>query len=99
MGNQIKSKPEAIRAAGSNIASLKATTVCSGIVSKLPLTEGNSDGLVAEGINLIIDELISEELNSIMKLMDSILTKFPQKLEDVADVIESHDNAAANQFK
>ena len=94
MGNQIKSKPESIRAAGSSIASLEANSVCSGVVSKLPLSKGFSDGLVAEGINLIIDELISIE-----KLMDGILTKFPPKLEKVADIIEAHDNAAASQFK
>lgn len=94
MGKEIISTPDAIRAAGSKISSLEVNAFCTSTVSNLPLSEGNSDGLVAESINLIIGELIAIE-----QLVDGILKKFPEKLEKVASIIEEHDNVAANQFK
>ena len=90
MGNQIKSKPDAIRAAGNNIASIDAKSSYSRSLASLT----SSDGLVAEGVNEII-----EELKVIEGLVDGILKKFPQKLDIVATIIEEHDNAAASQFK
>lgn len=94
MGKEIISTPDAIRAAGSNISNLEVKTFCTSTASKLPLSDGNSDGLVAESINSII-----VELDDIERLVDGILKKFPQKLEKVAKIIEEHDNAAANLFK
>lgn len=90
MGKQIISKPEAIRAAGDNISSLDVKTS----YSSFPSTLTSSDGLVAEGINEII-----EELKTIEGLVDGILKKLPGKLDKVATIIEQHDNAAASQFK
>ena len=90
MGNQIITRPEAIRDAGSKISSIDAKSS----YSSFPATLTSSDGLVAEGVNEII-----EELKVIEGLVDGILKKFPQKLDKVATIIEESDNAAANQFK
>lgn len=90
MGKQIISKPEAIRAVGDNISTLDVKTS----YSCFPSTLTSSDGLVAEGVNEII-----EELKTIEGLVDGILKKLPGKLDKVATIIEQHDNAAASQFK
>lgn len=90
MENQIISTPEAIRAAGDNISTLDVKTS----YSNFPATLTSSDGLVAEGVNEII-----EELKTIESLVDGILKKLPGKLEKVATIIEQYDNAAASQFK
>lgn len=90
MGNQIISKPDAVRAAGTNISSIDAKSS----YSSFPTALASSDGLVAEGVNEII-----EELKVIEGLVDGILKKFPPKLDKVATIMEEHDNAAANQFK
>lgn len=94
MGKEINSKPEAIRKAGSNIAKLETGVNLTNPVPTLPLTDGNSNGLVAEGINQISSELVEIEA-----LIRSILEKLPEKLERVAFAIEEGDNAAARQFR
>lgn len=89
MGNQIISKPDAIREAANNIASLDVNISCASFPEKLV----SSDGLVAGTVNEII-----EELKVIEDLMAGILTKFPQKLREVATTMEEADKEAANQF-
>ena len=90
MGNQIITKPEAIRAAGSKISGMDTKSSYTSFPSLL----ASSDGLVAGSVNDII-----EELKTIESLIDGILKKFPQKLEKVAVIMEEHDEAAAKQFK
>lgn len=94
MGKEISSKPEAIRKAGNNIAKLETGVNSTNPVPTLPLTDGCSDGLVAEGINRI-----SKELVEIEKLLNGILEKLPKKLEKVAAAIEESDEATAEQFR
>ena len=90
MGKEILTTPEAIRAAGRNIAALDTKAFYTGCPSPL----SSSDGLTAEGVNEII-----EELKTIEVLVNQILKSFPKKLEDVAATLEAGDNAAASQFK
>ena len=90
MGKEIITTPEAIRAAGHNISGLDIKS----FYTSFPTALESSDGLVAEGVNEII-----VELKIIEGLMEGILKKFPEKLEDVATIIEGYDNAAASQFK
>lgn len=90
MGKEIKTTPEAIRDAGHNISGIELQSFYAKFTSAL----ASSDGLTAEGVNEII-----EELTRIEELMNAVLKKFPRKLEDVAKIIEESDNAAASQFK
>ena len=90
MGKQIISTPEVVRIAGDNISTLDVKTSYSSFPTKLI----SSDGLVAEGVNEIVDEL-----KTIEGLVDGILKKLPGKLDKVAAIIEQHDDAAASQFK
>lgn len=90
MGKEIITTPEAIRAAGRNIAGIDTKSFYTGAPSPL----SSSDGLTAKGVNEII-----EELKIIEELMNKILKSFPKKLEDVATTLEAGDNAAASQFK
>ena len=92
MGKEILTTPEAIRAAGRTIAGLDTKSFYTGCPSSL--SSSDCDGLVAEGVNEII-----EELKTIEELMNKILKSFPKKLEDVAATLEAGDNAAAGQFK
>jgi len=90
MGKEILTTPEAIRAAGRNIAGLDTKSFYTGCPSPL----SSSVCFAAEGVYEII-----EELKTIEELMNKILQSFPQKLEDVAATLEAGDNAAASQFK
>lgn len=90
MGKQIVSRPEAIRKAGSEIAALDVMRTC----TSFPSAPSSSKGLVAEGIIQIIDEI-----EAIRTSINNIITKFPDKLDKVARVIEEKDSVAACQFK
>lgn len=90
MEKQIITKPEAIRSAGSNISGLDTTNT----YSKFPTVLSSSDGLTAEGVNEIINEL-----EIIEGLVNVILKQLPKKLEDVASIFEEYDEAIAKQFK
>lgn len=89
MGNQIISKPDAIRAAGNNIASINVKASYSEFPEEL-----SSEGLVAESLNEII-----RELETIETLMIKIVEKFPEKLEKVAVIFEEADREISNLFK
>ena len=90
MGKEIITTPEAIRVAGRNISNLDIKSLETSFPSNLT----SSHGLVAEGINEIVDEL-----KIIEGLIEEILKGFPRKLEDVATLIEGYDNASASQFQ
>lgn len=90
MSKEIITKSGAIRTAGINISGLDTKTS----YVAFPNAISSSDGLTAEGVNEII-----EELKVIDGLVGEILKKFPGKLNDVAVMIESTDNAIAGQFK
>lgn len=90
MGKEVTSMPNAIRKAGKSISSLKAENRCEGLADAIT----SSDGLTAEGINLLL-----QKIKSIDSLLDSILIELPKKLESVATLIEAGDNTAASQFK
>lgn len=90
MGKEIKTTPEAIRSAGTSISSLDVKS----LYSSFPTELSSSDGLFAEGVNEIVAELAIIE-----ELISGIISKFPPKLNKVAQIIEEHDDAAASQFK
>lgn len=90
MGKEIITTPDAIRTAGNNISGLSTKSS----YSSFPAAVSSSDGLVADGINEVI-----EELAIIEGAIEEILKKFPKKLENVAALIEESDNSAASQFK
>lgn len=94
MGKEISSKPEAIRNAGNNIKNLETDINSVKTVPVLPRTDGYSDGLTAEGINQIRNELVEVET-----LIKGILDKLPEKLEKVALAMEESDNVSAGQFQ
>lgn len=93
VGKEISSKPDAIRNAGKNIEKLETGVNSTNPIPVLPRTDGYSDGLVAEGINQISDELIEIE-----KELSEILEKLPIKLKSIAFAIEESDNDSAEQF-
>lgn len=94
MGKEIILKSDAIRNAGNNIKKMETGVNVMVPAPVLPMTDGYSDGLVAEGINQIGNELVEIE-----NLIRGIVDKLPKKLEKVATAVEGSDTASARQFQ